>query len=166
MDESGHRIYQYPVVNRILFLLFSLFACYLILGPIVFVILGIFPDGLNFWIVYPVMILFGLFPLFFANLYPDVIVNEQGLRVRFFLWSLLVKWNEIVEVRPSLINYIFPGRSFVVKTSSLTIFHRFYGLYGASFLPSFIISSSLNGYALLIDRIKQQKVNLDVKSVS
>ena len=166
MSENEHRIYQYSIVNRVLFWLFNLFACYFILGPIVFILLGIFPDGLNFWIVYPVIVLFGLFPLFFANLYPEVIVNEQGLQVRFFLWYLLVKWNEIIEVRPSLINYVFPGRIFVVKTSSLTLFHRLYGLYGVSFLPSFIVSSSLNGYERLIDRIKQQKINLDVKSIS
>jgi hypothetical protein len=94
----------------------------------------------------------------FWNMYPEIVLEEDGLLVHFFFWWLPVKWQDIVDVKLDFVTRItsnWPGifrnnRLYIVKARSLTFFHRFYDRRFFSFSPTFYIYSKICGFEELL----------------
>jgi len=160
MEFDTH--YYSSKVQSTLFWLFNLSGLYFIIGSFYVAFSpwfnGIFGNVLAFLFYF----VWGLFPIFFANMFPEITTDENGLLVRFFLWRLRVKWEDLIEVKEFSFARLLSGTSqYVIKTKSLTPFHRFYGLYALSFSPSFLIRSNIIDFSLLLKRIQQRKFNID-----
>jgi hypothetical protein len=102
---------------------------------------------------------------YFWNMYPEIMVEEDGVLVHFFSWWLPVKWEDIVDVRQySLIGFlrrvlrIRSKGSLIVRTRSLTLFHRFYDNRFFSFSPTFYIHSSISEYDELLSILENKKL--------
>jgi hypothetical protein len=103
----------------------------------------------------------GLFFLFFGNMFPEIISDEDGLSVRFLLWHFRVKWDDLVGFNENNFSNFLSGSShYIVKTKSLTPLHRFYGLYALSFSPSFMLKSNIKDFSLLLTRIQERKFEI------
>lgn len=163
MKTTVHR-YRFPA--PLLFWIFNLFAIYMLVGGLISSVYYGITDDLSYLSAYPFFLIFGLVVLFVANVYTEIISNEEGLIVRFCFWRLRVKWDEIVEVKPVFLNSLFKPLSkifsvfsvYIVKTRALTPFHRFYGLYVLSFYPSFVVASIINDFDELFANIQNQKI--------
>ena len=158
MELTTH---SYPSkVQTILFWSFNLFGLYFILGSFY---VGFSPwyksigDNILAFLFYFV---WGLFPIFFANIFPEITSDKNGLLVRFFLWHLRVKWEDIVEIRKNSWMSLLGPPHYIVKTTALTPFHRFYGLYALSFSPSFLMKTNINEFSLLLKRIQDRKFDI------
>ena len=96
---------------------------------------------------------FSISILIAAHFHSDVISDQAGLHVRFLWFRLLVRWTDIVDVKP-MFRLPFDRNHRVVQTRSLTPFHRLYGIiYSFSFAPSLIISRDMTHGQELIHRI-------------
>lgn len=164
--DMKNTIHRYPFPGPLLFWVFNLFAIYMILGGLMSSVYYGITEDLRYLKVYPFFLVFGLFTLFIANVNAEITTDEEGLLIRFCFWKFRVKWNEIVEVKPDFLNNLFKPLSrflsistiYVVNTSGLTLFHRFYGLYAFSFSPSFIIASRISGFDELIAGIQNKRL--------
>jgi hypothetical protein len=96
--------------------------------------------------------------VFFANAYPEITVDKNGLYVHFLWYRLPLTWQDIIEVKPYF--FSLPNRpSWVVRTRKLTPFHRLYGLlYSFTFLPSFFIFSTIENYEELTKIINKRRI--------
>lgn len=154
MESTAH---SYPSrINTILFWWINLFGLYFIFGS--------FYVGFSLWfsslvgnlLGFLFLFVWGLLFLFFGNMFPEIITNEDGLLIRFLFWRLRVKWNDLVGIQEDTLGKFLSGTShYVVKTKALTPFHRFYGLYARSFSPSFMIKSNINDFSILKKRIQE-----------
>ena len=90
-----------------------------------------------------------------GNFVTEVVSDAEGLRVRFLWKYLVVRWDEIIEIKPMFTWMPFKARGqWVVRTRSLTPFHRLYGLlYGQTFSPSFVFMKSISQSEELTRRI-------------
>ena len=158
-------VHNYPFLSSILFWVFNLFAIYMLVGGLISSLYYGITDNLNYLYTYPFFLVFGLVTLFVANMFTEIISDEDGLLVRFCFWRFRVRWSELVEVKPDFISSLYKplakvfsiSTTYVVKTRTLTLFHRFYGLYVFSFYPSFFMSSSINGFEQLNASIQNKK---------
>jgi hypothetical protein len=95
-----------------------------------------------------------------ANFFPEIGASTDGLAVSFIFFHLTVRWEDIIDVRPSIFGW--PGRPsvWVVRTRALTPFHRLYGLlYALKPEPSFIVSHHLAQHKDLLNRIYRRRFN-------
>ena len=156
-------VHRYPFPVPFLFWAFNLFAVYFIISSFVSFLLFTLNGEIS-WEANLILLFFGIFILFSANLYTEIISDEDGLLVRFSFWRFRVKWDDIVEIKPGPLDFLFRPLSKVLSvfttqiviTKALTPFHRFYGLYGFSFHPSFLVHSNISGFEKLIFRIQNK----------
>ncbi len=90
-----------------------------------------------------------------GNFFTEIVSDADGLRIRFLWKYLVVRWDEVVEVKPMF--YLVPLRSgsWVVRTRALTPFHRLYGLlYGFTLSPSFVYLKGMSNADELSRRIR------------
>jgi hypothetical protein len=142
------------------------------LTAIVLIILGLFVSLLSISTMETGQVFAGLglafsalFLLFYAHFYSEITTDEEGLLVRFCFWRLRVCWDEIFEIKPAanalLLNTIrsyYLHSTYIVKTRALTPFHRFYGLYLGTFMPSFVVFSNISGFDDLYSSIRRKKL--------
>ncbi len=103
---------------------------------------------------------------FFWNMYPEIVVEEDGVLVRFFFWWLPVKWQDIIDVKLDFVTRItsnWPGifrnnRLYIVRARSLTFFHRFYNRRFFSFSPTFYILSRISGFEELLSILENKNL--------
>lgn len=89
------------------------------------------------------------------NLFPDIIVRDDGLSVKcfFFKW-FFVPWEDIIAVRVSLASV--RKRIYLVQVRKLTLVHRLISLcQQGSLQPSFLITPSIYGYHELLRVIRE-----------
>ena len=160
MEFATH--YYSSKVKLVLFWCLNLFGLYFIIGSFYVGFSSWFNSIVGNVVGFLFYFAWGLLILFFANMFPEITTDENGLLVRFFLWRLRVKWEDLIEVKEFSFARLLSGTSqYVIKTKSLTPFHRFYGLYALSFSPSFLIRSNIIDFSLLLKRIQQRKFNID-----
>lgn len=147
--------------QTILFWAFNLFGSYFVLGSFYVAIVVANDNTLKErFYLFIFFIIWGMCILFFANLFPEIVSDENGLAIRFFLWYIKVKWEDIVGIKQmSFLSFLSRTSNYVVKTKSLTPFHRFYGLYGFSFAPSFLVTSEIKDFDLLKERLEKRNKN-------
>jgi hypothetical protein len=89
-----------------------------------------------------------------GNFYTEIVSDKDGLHI-YFLWKhLFVPWEEIIELKP-LFNIPFLKNIWVIRTRSLTFFHRVYGLlYSFSLYPSLVFTKGISNYDELNRRIR------------
>jgi len=106
-------------------------------------------------IVYCVIGIFaGITSLFAGNYRPIIISDAVGLHTTFLWKDLDVNWNDVKDIKP-LFNIPWFKKRLVIKTNSLTPFHRLYGiLYSFSLSPSIIMERGISDQDELIRRIK------------
>lgn len=89
-----------------------------------------------------------------GNFYAEIVSDKDGLQIVFLWRRLFVPWEDIFEIKP-LFNVSFLKNVWVVRTRSLTVFHRLYGfLYAFSPRPSVVVSKGISNYDELIHRIQ------------
>lgn len=102
-------------------------------------------------------ILFWAVLIFTANYFPEVIVEENGVKVKFIWRFLFVSWSEILSIKPKK-NFVGQEYEWVVITQALTPFHRLYGvLNGKTANPSFIIYAAINKREELLKVLENRK---------
>ncbi len=97
---------------------------------------------------------------FIAYLTPDITSSDEGLRTTFLFRTLLVKWEDIADVKPSKPFGLPIGKkaSVVTAKNGLTFFHRIYGLtYGQTNQPALVIWSYGSTYEALIKEISKKR---------
>ena len=89
--------------------------------------------------------------VYFVHSYCDVGIRENEILVEFFWFYLHVPRNDVVDIK------LLPGPFFkvwLIRTTRLTVFHRFYSLISnGSTYPGFVISSKIIGCDELIGKI-------------
>ena len=86
--------------------------------------------------------------------HPEITTDAAGLHTKFLWFDLDIPWRDIIEVRP-LFNLRFIKTEQVIRTRSLTPFHRLYGLlYSFSLHPCLIVSTGISDFDELIRRIR------------
>lgn len=90
-----------------------------------------------------------------VNLYPNVYVVDDGVKIDFFWSKIHIPWNHIVDV---VQNKNPAYKSWSVEVTELTPLHKLYGfLYLKSFSkPCFVIFSYLPDHQKLIEKIHKQ----------
>jgi hypothetical protein len=89
-----------------------------------------------------------------GNFYSEIVSDRDGLHINFLWKHLVVPWEDIIDIKP-MFNIPFLKGHWVIKTRSLTFFHRLYGLlYGFSPYPSVVFSKGISNYEELSRRIR------------
>lgn len=166
--------HQYSLLSPIMIMRIIgniVFVIGLILSPLLF--LGI-PMVLHDLIMQPetatwklfILVILDIFLLFFgmvfANLFPDLKVDDKGLYVRFYLRWLFVPWENIISVRESFISVMFsPSKKiYFVLTKKLTPVHWLISLNQLGGCgPGFLISQSISDNHQLMRTIKKHLAN-------
>jgi len=90
-----------------------------------------------------------------GNYLSDIDSDDVGLHVHYLWMKLTVHWDEITDYKPAY-NWKILKQIMVVRTKSLTPFHRLYGLlYSFSIAPCLIIHRGISHYPSLEQRIIQ-----------
>lgn len=158
------KIHRYSFPFPLLSWLFNIIAWMMIVGSVL-ATLKIFLSGkIVFNADYLVVFLFGAYVLYVSNFWPEIASDEEGLLVRFSFWRLRVRWEDVIEVKPRFGTILwkrFMGSlagpdGYVVKTRTLTPFHRLYGLIVLSFSSSFFLQSDINDFQELLKEIQNK----------
>ncbi len=95
----------------------------------------------------------GVFWAYATNLYPNVDVAEDGLRVEWFRGMLFIPWERVIRVKEAN-NLGF--KAYAVQVKGLTPLHRLYGMfYLRRFYPAFVIFSNLPEYEKLLETVRK-----------
>jgi hypothetical protein len=91
-----------------------------------------------------------------GNFFTEVVSDAEGLRIKFLWKDLVVRWEDVIEVKPMFSWMPLKTRGpWVVRTHALTPFHRLYGLiYGLTFSPSFVYGHGISHADELTRRMK------------
>ncbi len=92
--------------------------------------------------------------LLMGNFFPELVSDGSGLHLSFLWKRLSIDWDDILEAKPL---FQIPNMKgiIVLRTRSLTPFHRLYGLiYSFSLHPSIIIFGNISHFAELNQRIQ------------
>jgi hypothetical protein len=83
-----------------------------------------------------------------SNMTTDVCVDSQGLYVRaFVIKRLFVPWEDLIDVKISQVYDQHREFIWVVQVKKLTFWHKCIGSsYKGEWVPSFLITSDLDGY--------------------
>jgi hypothetical protein len=101
-----------------------------------------------------------------ANYFPEVSADMAGLWVTFWFFRLRVRWDDIIDVRPSIFGWGARRTTWVVRTRGLTPFHRLYGLlYALRPEPSFIVPPVLNHQPDLLNRLRQRSFDIGSRGI-
>jgi hypothetical protein len=155
--------YKYGYLNNFvrIFSYISIAAC--ILTGIFFLVVGIltvdiakngftlFVRSLLYFTFYTVLSPIAL--LFIIYRFSDIVVDDQGLRIKVLTREHIVGWIDILEVKPISPFGLFTRHnvSVVVTNSRLPFLHRIYGLiYGGTTCPSVLIGKSISSYSELM----------------
>lgn len=111
-------------------------------------------------------ILTGLVLIIAGNFMTEIVSDENGLHVNFLWKHLFMPYKDIIEIRSySSFPFIKRKSMKIIRTRSLTPFHRLYGLlYSFSFSPSIVYNKGISEFDELTRRIekslrkKQKKV--------
>ena len=109
------------------------------------------------------IILFSFIPFllsgyFFAT-YTPLIINENGIEVRTFLFfPVFIPWENVLSISsPSLPLMGSSQRWSFIRVKKLTIFHRMISLsYWLGFKPTIYVSNQINNYHELVEEITQR----------
>jgi hypothetical protein len=107
--------------------------------------------------------------LFGAYIFPDIEIQNDGMKIRFLLKKYLIKWDEIIDIKLFRPFGLFTNKNIkvVVVKNNLTFIHRLYGLfYTGRYTPAVLIYRKISEYDLLMDNISTQVKNVSVESVS
>ena len=149
------KIFQHPAYIRWFALTFNILG---FLSPIYFVVSFAIkasqtdiPVSPLVWLVVVFRaLLIGIFLIITANYFCEITADENGLWVSFLWLQLHIQWQNIIEIKPTILNSK-SWTSWVVLTNTLTPFHRLYGLiYGLSSLPGFIITPAISNKEELV----------------
>jgi hypothetical protein len=163
--ESNGVLYSYPLLpTKAVFYTLSLalavamliWAGILIL-ELLMLMLGAFSDGGNLLGAALFMtVFFGLFLVFFSNMYSDIRISDSGLGVKVFLfWWVFLGWDEVEEIRSGPLS-LSGTRLIVVRR--LTPFHRLIGLSaGWTLKPVIVIRRNLQGFHEAV-RVVSEKI--------
>lgn len=89
-----------------------------------------------------------------GNYLPEIVSDIDGLHINFLWKQVFLPWEKVVDLKP-LFNMRFLKNIMILRTHSLTPFHRLYGLfYSFSLHPSIMISKGISNYDELIRRIR------------
>lgn len=161
-DNIGYHFY-YPG-GRLFSILFNIFAVGMPLftfGSFIYSIVRGKETNLILEIVVITLFSFVFEPIIFfitANYLPDIWAYEEGLYISFIWKRLLVRWEDIIDFKPTYYNLPSNKVHWVVITHSLTPFHRLYGFfYALSPYPCFIIHTSIKGRRELFTMIYKRK---------
>jgi hypothetical protein len=153
-----YTVHRYSLLSRILFWTFNLMGLYLIIGSLYVLIMPLFENMFDVILVFTLLFGLGLVTIFCANLYPDIVIDHEGLLIRFSFWRLRVRWENVLGIKKEKIaSFLSRTSYYIVQTKALTPLHRFYGLYAWSFQPSFLIASDITDFQLLLDRIQNRR---------
>ena len=100
-----------------------------------------------------------IFYLFFAYLMTDINVDNDGMYIPFLWKNYLIKWDEIIEVKPLKPFGLFTNKrsNVVFVKTKLTFFHHLYGiLYGGKNQSAILIYRTISDYDLLIKSVSTQ----------
>ena len=101
-----------------------------------------------------VLCLFGLaFGPIFANLFPDLATDEQGLYVKFYFKWLFVPWEDVTSFRISFVTMVAPAsrkHRFLLVKKGLTPVHWLISLNQlGGWGPGFLVSERIPDYPIL-----------------
>lgn len=121
------------------------------------------PRTLSFWdliIVTIGFLLFNVIAIVVANLYPDIVINEDGLAIKFYFKWLFVPWGDVISVTRTFIPF---RRIYLIRVKGLTILHRLISFcQSGSIQPGFLISPSIDGYSDLMHAIREHTSERDL----
>jgi len=84
----------------------------------------------------------------------EIVSDKDGLQIDFLWRQLFVPWEALIEIKP-LFNISFLKNVWVIRTHSLPLFHRLFGLlYSFSPYPSVVVSKGISNFDELIHRIQ------------
>ena len=91
--------------------------------------------------------------IFSGNFTPTILSDDLGLHINFLGKRICVPWDEITAIKP-LFNLPFLKKVRIIRTRSITPFHRLYGLlYSFSFSPSIIFAKTISDAVELENRV-------------
>ena len=99
-----------------------------------------------------------LFLMYASLLFIEIDTDDQGLYMKVFIKPIMIKWDEIVEVKSQILLWgiNLPKRKIMVTKSKLPFVFRVIGfVHGKTFQPSLRINSSLSDYSILMKRISK-----------
>lgn len=96
----------------------------------------------------------GIFSILTGNFYAEIESDKDGLQIVFLWRRYFVPWEDIIDIKP-LFNISLLKNVWIIRTRSLPLFHRLYGLlYGFSPHPSVVVSKGISNYDELLHRIR------------
>lgn len=152
--------HQYSFLVRIFSLVTRITAFVFPAGFLIFVLMTLeipfslvaVPDIL--YLVFVVVLAWAFF-LFSAYFYTGITSDQEGLHTTFLWMRLTVPWEDVIDQMP-LYRLPFPKKVWVIRTRSLTPFHRLYGLfYTFSFHPGLVYSAGIAHFEELHQRVDQ-----------
>ena len=113
-------------------------------------------------------LLLGFMLILTGNFLTEIMSDDKGLHINFLWHQVNIPWEEVQDLKP-IFNLGVVRNISILRTHSLTEFHRAYGiLYSFTLSPSLIIYRGLSDYDKLVERInahirnnrRRQKRNL------
>ncbi len=98
--------------------------------------------------IFLVLLISSGIPMYLANYYPTVGVDEQGILVKFLWHCFRVPGTQVTEIKRLPTTFGLTS-VWMIRTSKLTLFHRLYGFPH----PGFLIHSTMNNHKELIEEI-------------
>ncbi|MGB8982234.1 MAG: hypothetical protein WCC12_10180 [Anaerolineales bacterium] len=165
MDNTYHAYGGLNVLGRFLMLLLSGVMIGMGLVFLAGLIQALFSNSISsvsgpFWNFIGYAIWSPFVFIFMAYLFSDITANDEGLQTRFLFKNLVVRWEDIAEVKLSRPFGLRVGKRASVLTArnGLTFFHRIYGLvYGQTSQPALVIWSHVSGYDVLTKKISKNR---------
>ena len=89
-----------------------------------------------------------------GNFFTEIMSDAEGLHIIFFWRYVTVRWEDIVDLR-SIALTLDKHSTFAIRASSITPFHRIYGMiYSFTLLPTLIFHKNISERHELEQRIK------------
>lgn len=156
MQPIHHKYPWYVELQTIILnFLGILFPLFIFFYPLIHAIANHIPItfGAISWQLFFAVFSSGIF-LLRSGFYAEIESDKDGLQIVFLWRRLFVPWDDIIEIKP-LFNINFLKNVWVIRTRSLPIFHRLYGLlYSFSLHPSVVVSKGISNYEELLHRIQ------------
>ncbi len=100
---------------------------------------------------------------FLAYMFPDIEVQNDGIKIHYLFRKRHITWEEVIEIKPFRPFGLFTNKNakVMVVRNNLTFIHRLYGLvYTGENKPAVLIFRQISDYDVLIRNIsKRAKLN-------